>query len=236
VWETILRFAGSGEALDLIVEWLPPDFTGVEHFPFALGILALLYGAMKGRIQPRDLWVVGPFLLFAFTANRAVPLSALVLAPFFLESLIGTSRSAQSRAKTSEMRLNAILLGTVLLVPLVVPLRGGLDRDVFAVDAVNHLAPGRAFHDDAVGGYLIYAEWPERKVYIDDRAELYGDTFIDFVRGRAGHDEWQEIFDRYQIHQALLKVEDPLAQILTVGGWQERFRDENFVVLSESAA
>jgi hypothetical protein len=104
------------------------------------------------------------------------------------------------------------------------------------VEAISHLAPGRAFHDDAVGGYLIYAEWPEREVYIDDRAELYGEIFVDFVRGRAGHEGWQEVFDRFQIQQALLKVEDPLAQILAVDGWQERFRDEKFVILSEPDA
>lgn len=233
VWETILRFARSSEALDLIVEWLPPDFTSVEHFPFALGVLALLFGAIKERIQPRDLWVIGPFLLFAFTANRAVPLSSLVLAPFFLQSQPSRPRAARPRATTLESRLNAILLGAVLVIPLVVPLPGGLDRELFGVDAISHLAPGRAFHDDAVGGYLIYAEWPEREVYIDDRAELYGDVFVDFVRIRAGQGRWEVVFDRFQIRQALLKVDDPLARILAAGGWTERFRDERFVILAE---
>jgi hypothetical protein len=236
VWETILRFAGNSEALDLIVEWLPPDFTSVEHFPFVLGILGLLYGAMRERIQPRDLWVIGPFLLFAFTANRAVPLASLVLTPFFLHSLVGAGNRSRPRSTSSEIRLNAILLGAVLVVPVLVPLAGGLDRELFAVDAINHLAPGRAFHDDAVGGYLIYAEWPQREVYIDDRAELYGDTFVDFVRTRAGQEGWQSVFENYQIRQALLKVEDPLVQILVVEGWQERFLDEKFVVLSEPDA
>ena len=236
VWETILQFARSGEALDLIVEWLPPDLASVEHFPFALGILVLLIGATKGRSQPRDLWVVGPFLLFAFTANRAVPLSSLVLAPFFLQSLVSRPRDIRPRATISETRLNAILLGAVLIIPLLVPLGGGLDRELFAVEAISHLAPGRAFHDDAVGGYLIYAVWPRREVYVDDRAELYGEAFIEFVRTRAGQDGWQEVFDHYQIHQALLKVGDPLAQILAVRGWNERFRDEKFVILSEPDA
>ena len=236
VWETVLRFARSGEALDLIAEWLPPDFASVEHLPFALGILVLLIGALWSRIQPRDLIVIGPFLLFAFTANRAVSLSSLVLAPFFLQSLVGIPRASRSRAKNSETRLNAILLGAVLVIPLIVPLSGGLDRELFAVEAIAHLAPGKAFHDDAVGGYLIYAEWPDRMVYIDDRAELYGDVFVDFVRSRAGQAEWNEVFDRYQIRQALLKIEDPLAQILAVQGWQERFRDERFVILSEPGA
>jgi hypothetical protein len=92
--------------------------------------------------------------------------------------------------------------------------------------------PGPAFHDDAVGGYLIYAEWPERSVYIDDRAELYQEEFIDFVKARAGNDVWREVFDRYQINQALLKLEDPLVQILEAEGWIESFADDRFVVLT----
>ncbi len=39
----------------------------------------------------------------------------------------------------------------------------------------------RLFHDDVIGGYIIYAEWPGIDVLIDDRAELYGDELSRFV-------------------------------------------------------
>jgi hypothetical protein len=234
VWEVILKFFGSGQALDLIVEWLSPDFIGIEHFPFALGILAIIAGAIRGRLRSRDLWVIAPFLLFAFTANRAVPIAALALAPFFTGAVLNRAGAPKiSRATPFQGRLNALLVASVFLLPAVVPLAGGLDRELFGVEAISHLGPERTFHDDGVGGYLIYAEWPERLVYIDDRAELYGDGFVDFVRARAGHPVWREVLEEYEIRQALLKVEDPLAQILAAAGWEERYRDENFVVLAE---
>jgi hypothetical protein len=234
VWEIILKFFGSGQALDLIIEWLPPDLTGLEHFPFALGILALIVGAIKGRVVARDLWLVGPFLLFAFTANRAVPISALVLTPLLVGSVLkGREVGGSSRSTVLQTRLNVILLSGVLLLPALVPLDGGLDRELFAVEAVSHLRPERVFHDDGVGGYLIYAEWPRRLVYIDDRAELYGDGFVDFVRARGGHPVWREVFEKFEIRQALLRIEDPLAQILKEASWVERFRDKKFVVLTE---
>ena len=234
VWEIILKFFGSGQALDLIVEWLSPDLTGLEHFPFALGILALLAGAIRGRLQTRDLWVIAPFLLFAFTANRAVPIAALALAPFFTGTVLNRSTTSKPlRATSFQGRLNALLMAAVFLLPALVPVEGGLDRELFAVEAISHLGPDKTFHDDGVGGYLIYAEWPERMVYIDDRAELYGHVFVDFVRTRAGHPAWREVFEEFEIRQALLKIEDPLAQILTVAGWDERYRDDKFVVLAE---
>ena len=233
VWEIILKFADSREALDLIVEWLPPDFTGMALFPFLMGIVALLVGAMRGRLIPRDLWIVIPFLVFAFTANRAVPISALALAPFFVRS-VAPSPSSVSTASARQSVVNAAIALAVILIPSLIPLSGGLDEELFAVDAIEHLAPGPAFHDDAVGGYLIYAKWPERQVYIDDRAELYGETSVDFVRARAGQSEWQRVFMEFEIHQALLKIEDPLTQVLAASGWTERFRDETFVVLTNS--
>jgi hypothetical protein len=234
VWEIILKFFGSGQALDLIIEWLPPDLTGLEHFPFALGILALIVGAIKGRVVARDLWLVGPFLLFAFTANRAVPISALVVTPLLVGSVLkGREVGGSSRSTVLQTRLNVVLLSGVLLLPALVPLDGGLDRELFAVEAVSHLRPERVFHDDGVGGYLIYAEWPRRLVYIDDRAELYGDGFVDFVRARGGHPVWREVFEKFEIRQALLRIEDPLAQILKEASWVERFRDKKFVVLTE---
>ena len=86
------------------------------------------------------------------------------------------------------------------------------------------------FHDDGVGGYLIYAEWPARQVFVDDRAELYGETFGEFVRARGGDPVWSEVFERYDLHQALVKIGDPLGQVLEAAGWTTSYRDEGFVL------
>ena len=124
-----------------------------------------------------------------------------------------------------------MILGLVVVLPWVVPIEGGLDDKLFAVDAVEHQQPGPAFHDDGVGGYLIYAKWPERLVYIDDRAELYQDDFVDFVKARDADEIWREVFDRYGIKQALLKNKDRLSQVLKAEGWQTIFKDDTFVLL-----
>ena len=231
-WQVVLKFLGSSGELDLIVEWLTPDLFSIEHFPFALALVALMLGAVNGRITKRDLWVVLPFLIFAFTANRAVPVAALVLAPWFVSGLARASQPG-SVPSARQSAFNAGVLAAVLVVPWVVPLRGGLDQELFGVEAVRQLGPGRAFHDDAVGGYLIYQQWPDRLVYIDDRAELYEEEFADFVNARAAVPGWEKVFDRFDLSQALLKVSDPLGEVLTAAGWVETYRDERFLVLME---
>jgi hypothetical protein len=234
-WEVVLDFLGNSAALDLIVEWLTPNFISIEFFPFALGIVAIVIGAMQGYIVRADLWVIAPFLLFAFTANRSVPISGLVLAPFIVRLLSGWRVRGDSATRRQSM-LNSIVLASVVTVPWLVPLKGGLDQSLFAVRALEVAAPGRLFHDDAVGGYLIYAKWPDRQAFIDDRAELFGDHFSAFVRARAGQSEWSEVFDLYDLKQALLKIEDPLAQVLAAEGWTEVYRDQKFVLLEEPLA
>lgn len=232
-WQVVVQFLTSTAELDLIVEWLSPDLVSIEHFPFALAVVAMLVGAINGRIARRDLWVVIPFLLFAFTANRAVPVAALVLAPWFVSPLSRASRPA-SPASARQSAFNAGVLAAVVVVPWMVPLEGGLDHELFAVEAIRHLEPGRAFHDDAVGGYLIYELWPERLVYIDDRAELYQRDFADFVNARGAMPVWEEVFRDLDLSQALLKVSDPLGEVLSAKGWVETYRDERFVLLVEA--
>ena len=229
-WQVVLQFLGNGEALDLIMEWLTPNLISIELFPFLLGIFAILVGAIRGRVAMSDLWVIMPFLGFAFTANRSVPISALVLAPWFVSSLMPLGKRTTSTTRLQGF-LNATILAMVVILPWVVPIKGGLDDELFGVEAIEHLGPGPAFHDDGVGGYLIYSRWPDRLVYMDDRAELYQSDFVDFARARDADEVWREVFARYEIRQALLKHEDRLTQVLLAEAWEPVFEDDRFVVL-----
>jgi len=87
------------------------------------------------------------------------------------------------------------------------------------------------FHSDGTGGYLIYAEWPGRRVYIDDRAELFVSELPEFVAARAGRPVWREVFAREGFEEALLREEDTLTDILRASGWQARSFEGGFVVL-----
>jgi hypothetical protein len=229
-WQTVLQFLGNTEALDLIMEWLTPNLISIQLFPFLLGIIAILVGAIRGRVTMSDLWVILPFLAFAFTANRSVPLAGLVLAPWFVTSLMPLGKRATSTTRVQGI-LNAVIMALVIALPWAVPIEGGLDDELFAVEAVEHLQPGPAFHDDGVGGYLIYTKWPDRLVYIDDRAELYEDDFIEFVKSRDADEIWRDVFARHGIEQALLKHDDRLSQVLLAEGWDPIFEDDRFVVL-----
>ena len=195
---------------------------------------ALFFAAARGRISPRDLIVVLPFLLVrahqlpgAHSRHaRARPVGGPGdrdtrrhppgLSPGFSTGLSQWWWSSWPCGWGSQ-RAESLP-----------------DDELFPVSAVAALAPGPLFHGDAVGGYLIYAAWPDRLVYTDDRAELYGEErFQEFVDVRAGRDGWQDVFESHGIDQALLAADATgLQEVLAASGWSERYRDTDFVVLS----
>lgn len=227
VWEVLADFASNQGALDFIVEWATPDFVSPGLLPFLGGVLILIVGGTRGKLSTRDHWVIAPALYFSATAARAVPIAWLMLLPFIGASL--TDWAVEVRRRNV---VNLALALIVIVFPFWLAVQGGLDEKRFPLAASEQLGPGRTFHDDVVGGYLIYKEWPDLQVFADDRAELYGaDFFREMVEVRQSRRDFAPVFARYQIVQALLRVDDSVVADLQKAGWRSSFKDENFIVL-----
>ena len=230
-WEFVLSFLESREALSFISEWATPDFTQMFLAPFLLVVFGLVVAGFAGRIAPRDLVVIVPFLWLGLTQQRSVLPAIIVLAPFAARALIPRKEPSPSTAGSPVV--NAVLL-LALLVLAVVPFGRdvSLRTDVMPpLEAIQSLEPGNVFHGAATGGLLIYAEYDDRLVYVDDRAELYGvagfQEFVDAMKGIG----YREVFARYDINQALVKAEWAIAPALEDDGWTTRFRNDEWVTL-----
>ena len=232
LWGVLAGFAENRDALGLIQEWGRPDFLDPGAAPYLLIVAAVAWAAAGRRFEWRDFVVIVPFLLFGFTSYRALIPATIVLAPWVARSLpaVVPARRAESGL------INAVVAAT--LIALAVGLgwaRAATDPDPeqFPVAAATALADGPVFHDVATGGYLIYRAGPTRPVFIDDRAELYGEDLLrQAIDAEAGEDGWRDIFDRYGINQALLTADEGgLQPVLEAAGWSETYRDAHFVVL-----
>jgi hypothetical protein len=229
-WEILLRFSSSRESLDYIREWLTPDFLSIPLFPFAIGIVSLLIGAVHDRFTRRELWIIIPFLVFSFSANRAVPLAAIALVPFIVPAW-----TPRTIGKTQLPRsVSWITVGLILGVSLVVPVESGGLEARFPVEAALRLDPVPTFHDDLTGGYLIYVGFTPG-VFLDDRAELYGDLYVESLQARHAKGAWMDLLDRYQVEQVVLPATDALLQLLDLRGWRRVYEDASFVVMREGS-
>jgi hypothetical protein len=128
----------------------------------------------------------------------------------------------------------AIFVAVVLVLPFFLAGEGEVGEDRFPIEAAKALDHRNTFHDDVVGGYLIWNEGPARQVFIDDRAELFQEQTQRFVALRNGRQPWEPVFDDYQIEQALLREGEPMILWLEQAGWNRKFEDAEFVVLEKS--
>ena len=228
VVEILLDFSQAGDALALLSEWRRPEIISFVFLPFLVGVGLIVVGAFRGRVTPRHLWILVPFLLLALSSTRAVAPAWIALVPLLGLALAGV-RVGESRRFSAPAAI--VFAGVVLVTPFLVASDGSIDEERFPVAATAGLADVPTFHDDRTGGYLIWAEGPERLVYIDDRAELYGARMAEFVAIRDLETDWEPIFERDGIGQALLGAEEDLVGELLTAGWSATYKDEFFVVL-----
>ncbi len=224
----LVSFGEARDTLSLLSEWRRPELLSVTFLPFALGIVIIVIGAIRGRITPIHLWVLVPFLLLGLSATRAIPPAWMGLIPLVALGLGDMSAGGKSRFS---MAPATVFVLVVLILPFLIRDDGSLDGERFPLAAVESLDDVNTFHDDVTGGYLIWAERPERLVYLDDRAELYQERIGEFVAVRNGDIDWEPVFSRDGIRQALLKKGENLIAELEIAGWFQAYADESFVVL-----
>lgn len=229
VWEVLFAFARSRGALSVIQEWMPPNFGDIMQAPYLVVIAAIIVASARGAIPLRSLPVVVPFLLFGMTSLRAIYPAALVVIPWAALSWVPPQPRSATRGPVWP---SAAVVLALVLVPLFVR-QPGLDPEVFPDDEVLAVVGAQPFfHNDVLGGFLIWQRWPDEQVYIDDRAELYGEeAFEEFRRAVLG--EYEELFARHGMRVAIGLPDWPLMSVLARDGWREAYRDEHLVVLED---
>ncbi|NOY55074.1 MAG: hypothetical protein GXP34_03720 [Actinobacteria bacterium] len=233
VWEILGAFLRNRDALRLITEWAVPDILSVPNLPYALVIVALLVAAAKGAIDTRRLWLIVPFLLFGLTSERSLFPAAIVLVPWTVLALSAHKDLVRLSPRRPEAIVNALIAILIVVTPLAayIGVRPGIDPTGFPVQAARHLTEGRVWSDDRTGGFLIYAYGPEREVFIDDRAELYGVDFMrELVQTRDGDPIWRNVFQQQNIQQALVHRDSGIGRALDAAGWYRAFEDDTWAL------
>jgi hypothetical protein len=243
-----------------IGEWSSPDF----HEPMfqALALLIFLtFGALalsRKRVSLRELLLLAATGVAALRSGRNVPFFALVAIPLLAEhswDWISTQRWGQwlTRPEKRETGKNAAIKVALNIAFLVVaPLGLVLTRvaqsaanqplvnsQQFPAAAVDYLAaqklPQPIYNEYGWGGYLIWRLYPDYRVYIDGRADVYGDAFLEeFLMVHKGETRWQEPLNRYAIRTVLVKPDAAIASLLRQdAGWQNVFEDSQAVIFTK---
>jgi hypothetical protein len=123
-------------------------------------------------------------------------------------------------------------------VALVVKRQPQLEAKQFPSAATEFLAtrrpPAPLFNYYDWGGYLIWKLFPQYRVFIDGRADLYGDDLMDaFTHTARGEDDWSEALRRYQVRTVVVPPASGLAGVLRANSkWEQIFADTQAVIFT----
>jgi hypothetical protein len=241
----------------LIAEWRSPDFHMSLYRPFLVLWLLLLIALASARTHLKGRVIV-PLLLTAFAAldaSRHIPIFVLVAIPVIAAAVPLSDPSTSPRRLAWRFRpafgaLAIILMALFALAKWTTLARNQNARvaQIFPQDAVKFLRANsfpintssqntKLFVYYDWGGYAIYNLYPRYRLFVDGRADLYGDDLMrDSIRTlidlRSG---WQNILNRWQVETILVPPSCALAQALLLDRhWHTAFSDSQAVIFSQS--
>ena len=234
-----------------IAEWASPNFHHAEYWPFLLLVLATFSALSWSRDpeRPRDLGLLVVSLFAALGSVRLIPLFVLVAVPILCQRL-GNWRRRSPRHLPSRPPANLLLNGAVVVAMAafagthtarVVEQQGEAEVAHFPTGAVRflqaHPPSGPIFNHYDWGGYLIWKLYPAIRVFVDGRADLYGQPLLDqFADTYRFQGNWREPIDRWGITTVLVPPDSALAVGLRmVPGWKIAFEDNKAVILVTAA-
>jgi hypothetical protein len=235
-WNSLLasrKILALGEALPLIMEWRPADFSGVGPLEVCLllGFGLALYRGIS--LPPLRIVLLLGMLHMALSQMRSLETFALLVPLFLAAPLAKQIGAAADDAKPAVPPLLfaglAIVLfaGTVAYASIVRFEPHTRGSPVAAVAELKKLNFSRVFNDYDFGGYLIASGVAP---FIDGRTELYGEKFFIDHNAASGLMKPENLFrllDEYGIEATLMRTQSAATILLDhMDGWQKVYTDE----------
>jgi hypothetical protein len=216
---------------------MPANFS--KFGAFEMAILTLIAGALFGGVKlspPRIALVLG-LLHMALSHVRNLEIFALllpivVLAPVASQFALRPAWTARTWAPMPVAAVMLLLGGWTWLVAanttFAIPEN---QSPAAAVDALKAHNSRRVLNDLPFGGYLIWRQIP---VFVDGRAELYGEAFdMAYYRAMQLKDvnELLDMLKKWDIDAVLLTPHTPAVGLFDhIDGWRRVYTDQNAVL------
>lgn len=225
-----------------IQEWASPDFHQIEWQPLAWLILALLGSGLLGKksISVTEILLILVFGYAALRSMRNVPLFAIAAAPILaseVDSIYHIKLEITENKRPIHWLAPILLVCALLITGLrlisIDQQQSKTEKEDFPAAAVNWILQnqpkGNIFNTYGWGGYLIWRLYPNYRVYIDGRADVYGDRFIyDYINVYLAQSDWEKALSSNNIKIVLVEPGSGLAGALKNSpDWEISYQDKN---------
>jgi hypothetical protein len=233
--------------LQNVVEFLSPNFH--EPLPykylllFSVGVLAV----SRTGLTAIDLILMLLFTYMSLYSSRYIPLFAIIVTPILLRHLqrmlqqLDTAPARFLQRRSDNLRImdastrayiwpDVFVLGACVLA-LSGAIKFKFDERRLPVAAVDFLkkepVKGNMFNNEEFGDYIIYAAWPDYKVFFDGRSDMYGESwgrqYLNVANIQPG---WEKVIDDNDISWVIYNSGAPLSTLLLENkSWQLIYSD-----------
>jgi hypothetical protein len=223
----------------------------------AVDLLLVVFAAYAGLYAARNVPISAIILTLTIAPMAAKTLSDLreqkglsLAARRFSTSL----DSFTSRMNSVEQRLvGHVLPVAAVLIAVFASLHGGrigsaqaisahFDDRHMPVAAVDYLAAhgirSHVFCPDDWGGYLVYRMYPSVGVFMDDRHDFYGESFLrEYLQVANAGPNWRAVLNRHSVNWVLIPADSPLASVLDLSPeWTPLYSDNSARVFGRVVA
>lgn len=231
-----------------IQEWLSPDFHRIDFHPFLWMIFLLIISAQFSKQQNwHQLFKTLGFAYLTFFSQRNIALFAIVAMPLLSNWMNATLQHFQRDARLKPSRelphilrhsinstlilsLGIVAFGNTYLVSL--PEKVDSNYPTSAIEWMRKNQPqGNLFNSYNWGGYILWT-LPEYPVFIDGRADLYGNEVISLWQNVVNADENAfEILEKWHINVIFIEPDWGIVKVLEENpDWEKTYQDEQSII------
>jgi len=249
LYRHMARFLGNTWLMQNINEYQSPVFRGEQmlyYMGFLFAALICMWPLAARRRWPECLWILALGAM-SLQSARHIPLFLIVAAPaiaMVASEKLRTIKSAEDLGEKCVARLSPISVWPVVFLAAVAGLTDSstwptdLSAKHFPREMVHQyrdlLTSTRVFSTDQWGDYLLWANYPKQRVFIDGRSDFFQDVLSkEYVAVLNANREWRTILDKYAVKTLLIPPDAPLAEaVWKETAWRLVAKDEAAILLT----
>lgn len=234
--------------MDHVTEFISPNFHEPLIFKYLFLLTIALLACARKRLNLIELALILFFTNMALYSIRYVTLFAIIAVPIILSRADDLIDGAEGRcAAFFKRRAERIALVDASARGFLWPLAGlvlvvfcaagdkisyQFDADKKPVAAVEFLKKeriaGNMFNNDEFGDYIIYATWPDYRVFFDGRSDMYGvDRMKEYFKITNFEPGWEKVIEKYGIDWIIYDANSALSRYLrATQGWRLIYADK----------
>lgn len=247
IWQEVTKTTSGLFLHFAIAEWLPPILDFDIPLMIFLAITSSLVFAFRKILDKAELVLFGIFLLLAISANRNIPLFALISIPIFAKVFLEFRKEAAKRKSGPKwFGLIYFLFSVLAIICFISGFKSSLtiqqasEKSYYPKEAIgylkNHPFPGNLFSLYNWGGYLIW-KYPEKRVFVDGRMPSWkvvqarkGESAFalgEFLDAANGSVELKPMFEKYHITTVLVTPKEKENPKVNLTDFQQKM--QNFI-------